>query len=212
MDEFSAPLALDSSGRGRDAAYEPGVVFFLEGPSSDAFCTGGETNRAAHFAGGRMRARLAGLGTRYSVSLWLWNGMPASGRGTAGWFFSRGRDHGLGPNGEHVGVGGTATLPGRLIHLRGSGKPAVGRTVLKRWTWNHVVFVRDGEAVRVHLNGDPKPEIELASPAGSLESMDRFFFGGRSDSQANWEGRLDEISVFDRSLSPQEIGAIGVRK
>ena len=32
-----------------------------------------------------------------------------------------------------------------------------------------------------------------------------FFFGGRSDNDSNWEGRLDEIAVFNRVLSPDEI-------
>ncbi|MCU0873341.1 MAG: hypothetical protein MUE50_13450, partial [Pirellulaceae bacterium] len=112
LDEFAGPRAVDSSGQNRDAFYEPAVVFFLEGPRSDLFCAGGELNRAAHFAGGRLESRIAGLKDRYSVSLWFWNGMPAEGRETAGWLFSRGHDHGLGPHGDHLGIGGTATEPG----------------------------------------------------------------------------------------------------
>ena len=88
------------------------MAFFLEGPRSDAFCTGGETNRAAHFAGGRLRSRIADLGDKYSVSLWFWNGMPVDAREVTGWMFSRGRDHGLGPHGDHLGIGGTAGHPG----------------------------------------------------------------------------------------------------
>ena len=103
------------------------MVFFLEGPRSEAFCTGGEMNRAAHFAGGRLESRIAGLKDRYSVSLWFWNGMPAEGRETAGWMFSRGHDHGLGPHGDHLGVGGTAAAPGRLIFLHGDEREAPSR-------------------------------------------------------------------------------------
>ena len=76
LDEFAArtrPIRRDID---RDAVYEPGVVFFLEGPQSDLSVEDGETNRAAHFAGGVCRARLDDLGDRYSVSLWFWNGMP----------------------------------------------------------------------------------------------------------------------------------------
>ena len=190
-------------------------MFFLEGPRSDAYCTGGETNRAAHFAGGRLESRIAGLKDRYSVSLWFWNGMPADGRETAGWMFSRGHGHGLGPQGDHLGIGGTATAPGKLIFLHGDeqdgAKPLVGRTEIARWTWNHVVFVRDGQAVRVHLNGDSQPEIEAKSPAGFPAAFDQLFFGGRCDNNSNWEGRLDEIAVFDRPLSAEEIAALSAR-
>ncbi|MEZ6052088.1 MAG: hypothetical protein R3C02_11960 [Planctomycetaceae bacterium] len=95
MDEFSAPRAVDSSGHDHDAIYDPGVVYFLEGPLSESFCRDGETNRAAHFAGGLMTSQIADLGDEYSVSLWCWNGMPTDAREIAGWMFSRGRDHGL---------------------------------------------------------------------------------------------------------------------
>jgi hypothetical protein len=212
LDELAGRQALDSSGHGRAAAYEPGVVFFLEGPRSEGFCRAGETNRAAHFAGGRVASRLADLGDRYSVSMWLWNGMPKKGRETAGWLFSRGRDHGLGPNGDHLGVGGTATEPGKLIFLHGDdrdgARPVAGRTEIDRWTWNHVLFVRDGDQVRVHLNGDPRPEIAVKSPAGFPPSFDEFYFGGRSDNSSNWEGRLDEAAVFGRALTVEELAKL----
>jgi hypothetical protein len=210
LDEFAAPWAVDSAGR-HHAVYEPGVVFFLEGPRSESFCTGGETNRAAHFAGGRVRSRIADLGNRYSISLWFWNGMPADARAVTGWMFSRGHDHGLGPHGDHLGVGGTAGGTGKLIFLHGDpdqgATPLVGCTEIERWTWNQAVLVRDGDTVRVYLNG--KPEIEATSPASSPAAFDEWFFGGRCDGDSNWEGRLDEIAVFDRPLAPEEIRGLG---
>ncbi len=212
LDEFAAPHALDSSGLGHDAIYEPGVAFFLEGAHSDRFCTDGETNRSAHFAAGRLRSRIAGLGDRYSISLWFWNGMPVDARETTGWMFSRGRNYGFGPLGDHLGIGGTATEPGKLIFLHGGtsgqAKPLVGRTEIARWTWNHAVLVRDGGDVRIYLNGDPQPEMETRSAAEFPPGLYGLFFGGRCDNQANWEGRLDEIAVFDRALSVDEVQAL----
>jgi hypothetical protein len=215
LDEFAGPRAVDSSGQHRDAICEPGVVFFLQGPDSDLFCTDGETNRAAHFAGGRLDARVADLGDAYCVSLWFWNGMPVDARETGGWMFSRGRNHGLGPHGDHLGIGGTGTEPGKLVFLHSDEttgvNTATGRTAIERWTWNHVVLVRDGEKVRVYLNGDPQPEIETRTPAGFPIGFDRLFFGGRCDNQDNWEGRLDEIAVFPRALSPEEVSSLPSR-
>ena len=209
LDEFGGSRAIDTSGNHLDGIYEPGVVFFLEGPRSNAFCREGETNRAAHFAGGRLQTRLANLGETYSVALWFWNGMPNEARETSGWLFSRDQNHGLGSAGDHVGIGGTASEPGKVIFLHGDEKTVVGRTTLDRWTWNQLVFVRDGQEVRIHLNGRAEPEIQIHSPANFPAVFEEIVFGGRSDNLSNWEGRLDEIAVFNRALTRDEIQKLG---
>jgi hypothetical protein len=183
-------------------------VFFLAGPRSEAFCLAGETNRAAHFAGGRMSVRLPELNGNYSVSMWFWNGMPSEGRGTAGWLMSRDHNHGLSPHGDHLGIGGTATSPGKLIFQQGTGteqQPLTGKTTIERWTWNHVVLVREGDTVTVYLNDNHEPEIQQTLAAARPAERTQFYFGGRSDNADNWEGRLDEIAVFDRPLTFDEV-------
>jgi hypothetical protein len=42
-------------------------------------------------------------------------------------------------------------------------------------------------------------------------SIPAIFFGGRSDNENNWEGRLDEIAVFDRALSAEEVAKLGMK-
>ncbi len=151
LDEFAGPIAVDASGRHRDAFYEPAVTFYLEGPHPAKFAAGGAVNRAPHFAGGRLRARLPDLGPRHTVSLWIWNGMPDGSRDIAGWFYSRDHDHGLSGAGEHLGVVGQGPHAGRLVFQRGPAATArlTGRTVVPRWTWRHVALVRDADTVRV---------------------------------------------------------------
>jgi len=129
-----------------------------------------------------------------------------------GWLISRGAVHGSGADGDHLGIGGTAGSPGRLVFAsrdQTDGCPIQsGRTEIKRWTWNHAVLVRDGASVRVYLNGNAQPEIETTVGAGSSAASDRLFVGGRCDGHFNWEGRLDEIAVFDRALTAEEIAAL----
>lgn len=211
LNDFTGPHALDASGNHRDAVYEPAVTFFLEGPKPEAYCGPGEVNRAPHFVGGRLRARLAGLGDHYALSLWVWNGMPNEGRGVAGWFLSRDRDHGLGRWGEHLGVGGTNGHPGRLIFQPGNdpARRVAGKSVLPRWEWRQVTLVREGRSIRVYLGGEL--EIETEARADFPAGFDQWFFGGRSDNDSNWEGRLDEIAVFGRSLKAEDIERIAVR-
>jgi len=165
-------------------------------------------NRAAHFVGGRLRARLDGLAEHYSLSLWLWNGMPNDGRDTSGWLFSRGPDHGLAGFGDHLGIGGKRAHTGRLVFFHGvdPSKTAAGKSEIPRWQWHHVVLVRDGNTVRVYLDG--QIEIETKTAADCPADFGQCFFGGRSDNDSNWEGRLDEMAVFDRSLTDGEVARL----
>lgn len=204
LDEFEGPRALDSSGHDCDAVYEPAIAYFLEGPQSGFFCTDGETNRCVHFVGDRLRARLPKLGDSYSVSLWFWNGMPVDARPVSGWIFSRGRDFGLDPCCDHLGLGGADNHSGRLVFQHGTSPLLAGRTQVPRWTWNHVLFVREGDRVSIYLNGASEAEIETKCPVAFPPGFDRIFFGGRCDDESNWEGRLDEIAVFNRAVSVQD--------
>ncbi len=205
LDEFTGPRAIDTSGNHFDAIYEPQVLFYLEGPVSNEFANSETPNRAAHFAGHRLQARIPNLGVDYSISLWFWNGMPTEGRDVTGWIFSRGRDGTIDEKGDHIGIGGMSGHPGKITLLDGknSGVKAAGPTMIKRWTWNHLAFARVGDEVSVYLNG--KREIRTSTPSEPPRDLVQIFFGGRSDNQSNFEGRLDEIAVFNRGLSESEI-------
>jgi hypothetical protein len=211
LNEFTGPHAADATGHDHDAVYEREITYYLDGPRPGEFCTGGEVNRAPHLVGGRLRAQLDGLGDRYSVSMWLWNGMPNDGRNVSGWLFSRSRDHGLGASGDHLGVGGKSGHTGRLIFFHGddASTATAGKSEIPRWQWQHVVLIRDGERVRVYLNG--QLDLEANAATGTLASLRQCFFGGRSDNDSNWEGRLDEIAVFDRALSAAEVAKLAVK-
>jgi hypothetical protein len=196
LNEFNGPLAADASPHGRAAAYLGGVAYYLDGPQSDRYGAAGEINRAPHFVDGRLAAQLPGLKQNYSIALWIWNGLPDGVRDVSGWFYSRDVDHGLSAFGEHLGVDGS----GRLLFQAGKAAPVTGQTAVPRWTWQQVVLVREAETVRVYLNG--KLEIETQAAPARFPDL---FFGGRSDHAASWEGRLDEIAVFEKALHREDI-------
>jgi hypothetical protein len=200
LNEFTGPLAADETENRRDASYEAWVTYYLDGPQSGKFCED-QVNRAPHFVGGRLCADATGLGENYTLSMWIWNGLPNDAREMNGWFYSRDHNHGLSAFGEHLGIGGTSGRTGRLVFQNAGGK-----TEIPRWTWQHVVLVRQGDQARVYLNGSL--EIETKAAAVSIPSV---FFGGRSDNDSNWEGRMDEIVLFDRVLSAEEIAKLDVK-
>jgi hypothetical protein len=208
LNEFTGPHAIDETASQHLAHYEAGITYYLEGPHSDWFCQQGQKNRAPHFVGGRLRSQLEELGEHSTISLWLWNGMPNEGRDVAGWFFSRDHDHGLSEYGYHVGIGGKSGHTGRLILQTGNldSKIFSGTTEIPRWSWQHVAIARDGSKLRVYLNGTLETEGDVPS-----EDISLYFFGGRSDNDSNWEGRLDEIAIFDRTLSLDEISKLSLK-
>lgn len=208
LNEFAGPHALDASTHGQDAVYEAAITYGLEGPRPGVYCGAGERNRAPHFVGGRLRAKLRGVGEDHAVAVWIWNGMPVTGRGDSGWFLSRDHDHGLSGSGVHLGVSGTNGVPGRLMFQYGAdaGRRVLGRGEVGRWEWHQVVMVRRGEEVRVYLDGEL--DLETSVPVGGGAGMDLWFFGGRSDNESNWEGRLDEIVVFGKSLGEEDVEAL----
>jgi len=188
--EFNGPIARDSSGRDHHGTYEDGVAFYLPGPR----LPGQQNNPAPHFAGGRMTASIDGFPNSYSVEMWFWNGLPNDARGVTGYLFSRGAA-------DALGIGGIDSGAGKLIFAGA----LEGKTEIQPKTWNHVVMVRDRQRVRVFLNASDSPEIAGEVPGGPANHPGRVFVGGRHDSAANFEGKIDEVAIYDRTLTPADI-------
>lgn len=220
LHEMSATAALDESGAGHLARYEPGVIFFLEGPPENAsgqasaakseYTQPGDVNRCAHFAGGRLVAELPTLTSDFSVALAFWNGMPAGARPIAGWMFSRDYAYSQSDRGVHLGLSGDAEQPGRLMLRLADSDPVFGATVTPRWQWGRAVLVKSGKQVRVYQNSASSPEIvkEFSDEQAAQAQIAECFFGGRSDNSDNWEGKLDEIALFNRALTQAEIAVL----
>jgi hypothetical protein len=181
LSEFAGPNAADATGKHR-ATYEDGIAFYVEGPESPNF-SGPRLNRAVHFAGGRLVSEVK-PGKDYSIEMWFWNGLPADARAVTGWLFSLG--------GDALSIGA-----GKLRFGESQGEASVG---IK--TWNHVAFVREGNRVRVHLNGVARPDLET----NATRAVDgKLFVGGHADGKFNFEGKIDEVAVYPRALPAAEI-------
>ncbi|MEW6156748.1 MAG: PVC-type heme-binding CxxCH protein [Verrucomicrobiota bacterium] len=212
--DFAQRKPIDATGREPSARLEEDVEFAIEGPLTEAFSGAAQKNLAAQFAGGRLKSVVPGLerSSTFSVAFWFWNDLPNNARPVTGYLFSRGRDGSEGAPGDHLGIGGThlASATGRLIFFNGNrlDQLVAGVTVIEPRTWNHVVLVRDGRQVRAFLNGNAEPELSGEAEPGYEPGSNQIFIGGRNDNFANFQGRIDEATVFDRVLTPDEIAAL----
>ena len=211
LDNIVGTKAEDCSSNNRHATYEPGVAYFLEGPQVPGLSRPDGPTRAAHFAGGRVAASCP-LCETYSVEMWIYNCLPNDARAVTGYFFSRGADGSKGAPGEHLGIGGTyrdGSLVGRLIFFNGDerNEVVVGSTEIAPKKWHHVALVRQGEGVKVFLNGQTTPELEGQVAPGCSTDETSVFIGGRSDNLFNFEGKICQVAVFDHVLDPEQIAA-----
>ena len=161
------------------------------------------------FKGGRMHAEIEGIGDTYSIEFWFRNSLPNRSRPVTAYLFSRGIDGMKEAEGDHLGIGGTYSSAGRLLVYQGNQSKGLltGLAEVEPDSWHHIAMVREGERIRVFLNGNPKPDIDGKLARSYPKNHPQFFLGGRSDNFANLQGRLDEVALYDRVLLPKEISA-----
>ncbi|MHC4879774.1 MAG: DUF1553 domain-containing protein [Planctomycetota bacterium] len=163
---------------------------------------------APSFSGKRVRAEIAELGDDYSVEMWIRNTLPNSSRPVTGYFFSRGAEKPATDHGDHFGISGTSGgQPGRLLFYNGTPhrQSVRGGEVLKINEWYHVTMVRSGETVSLYLNGELKRGVTAPAKRGFKSGVGLVFVGGRRDNFANFQGQLQDVAIFNRPLSGDEV-------
>jgi hypothetical protein len=190
LDEMEGDVAHDATGHGHYGTFNGGHAFYLDGRAPGS--------HAVHFAGGRLRSDLADPGLRYSIEMWAWNGLPPDVRLVTGTLTSR--------MGEAFSLGGTSIGHGRLLAGTAKGEvnhKLIGSSDLMVRTWYHVAFVRDGSKVTLYLDGKPDAAGELPRGSDGLELS----IGGSHIVGYGWEGKLQDVAVYDRPLTADEVAA-----
>jgi hypothetical protein len=200
LNEASGQLALNAVKGGTPAAVTDGFAWYLPGVGSGTGAGVGEKlvpsvfsgpkqiNRAFHLAGGEVRADVGHLGTSYSIALWFWLGETSGASERSGALVN-------GPGGEQLVA---QQFKDHRVQLALHGEASKRR--LRADDWHFAVLVRQGEAVRVHWDGEASAEIVIKTPA--VREQRPVVFG------QGLQGKLDELAVFNRVLSPAEISAL----
>lgn len=158
-----------------------------------------------------MTAQIPGMtGDEVSISLWFWSGTAEGLMEKPEWIVSRGAPFTGLDIGDHIGLRDNPDGTRGLVTAASFARGATGVDSIKRWTWHHLVVVRSGKILRLYLDG---AEVASSSSDETAERHpDTFFFGGSCANQSNFEGRLDEIAVFDRAIEADEAATLSQRK
>lgn len=216
LNETAAGPAVDlvpGAGGANDGAYTNATLGNV-GMRPPGFANMGATNVAPSVTrnGGTLYAALssiAGVGTgTYSMQAWF-QSTAAWNAAAVNYVFARG----VGPGGgtdlrDSLGVGGNYALTpaGRLYYFPGGMNDnllRIGSTILGTNTWYQTLLVRDGDNVKVYLNGVKEIETTQAWLGGTGE---RFTAANRMDFGTNLglSGLYDEVAVWNRALSAIE--------
>ncbi len=157
--------------------------------------------------------------TQYTVEAWI-RPSNTTNYGLVGYIFHRRDFDGSGGFGDALGMGGTYNTPpnnhpaGALFYYNGTKSTwAQNPTILQPDQWYHVAFVREGDIVRVYLDGQLEFTVNSPLPGGVNFDQGTWVFGGRSDTSLpqndhlKWPGNIDEVAIYGRALSQAEIFA-----
>jgi hypothetical protein len=201
LEETEGATAADATGREHRGHLEPGYALYLDGPPTPGAAPARPVSHSVHLAGGRITLRRARVpGTSSSVALWFWNGLPNDARPVTGVLLDR-----QGPP-LRVGLGGgKGPGSGRLFLTAGEASGS-GRSEVAPRTWHHLAVIQGGGRVTAYLDGREEASVTVSeTKAAGTPSL---AIGGGDEVADRFEGKLDEVAVFDRPLSASEVNVL----
>ncbi|MGY8770042.1 MAG: PVC-type heme-binding CxxCH protein, partial [Pirellulales bacterium] len=194
LDDMVSTQALDTMGK-HHASYQGGVALFLPGINGSGFTSADYGNRSVYLAGGYLEADYDQLQHKYSVSMWFYNALPTDARDITGSLLST-------ENETLLIAGKTAGDQSGILVLKVGEKSFTSRTPVATKHWHHVMITRDNQHVRVYLDGQAKPEID--ADIKPLMQTKRLLIGSDGTSATTFDGKIDEIAVFDHVIEASD--------
>lgn len=98
------------------------------------------------------------------------------------------------------------TLQAAIRNRTGEVSSLTGDSVLPLKTWRHVVMTVDGKQMQLYEDG----KLVASKPCDALaaSASDTVWFGTDAKATQVWDGRIDEVALFDRALTSEEIAAL----
>jgi hypothetical protein len=193
--EVNGTTTPDSSGNG--------LTGTLNGPT----LTIGRVNNALSFNGSTDYVQVGAqqslvMSNSMTVSAWICPTGPGSNTTTGGTIVSKEGEYVIArfPDGT-IQWGFANTTPGWLFVNTGQTAP------LNQWT--HIAVVYDGGTIKTYFNGTL---VHTYSGAGVIDdvytSMNDFRIGGRQITSQHFQGKIDEVRVYNFALGGNEVAAL----
>ena len=211
-DATSSNTVPDVSGHGRDGTLDAvGTgAFSLQGDVPSALGRDGRSldlteNGGANAA--RLSRVLSASEINFNTGDWTisgWFNRRDAGNEDMVWHLNNGDGYGSGEE-LYLIASGTSSLS--LQHFPGPDVNIVS-TNAAPGTWHHFAVVREGASISLYLNGSLVGTDSSFSLA--INQSNPLVFGGHTDTSATYtprwfDGRLDELAVFNAALEPAEI-------
>lgn len=109
------------------------------------------------------------------------------------------------------GCGISDTLPGNVRHgftlgLNGgcNGADLNSNVVPIAGTWYHVAATYDRSTMRIYINGNLVNSASYSAPINA-NNFDLFIGENSQQNNRNWSGDIDEITIWDGAITPQQV-------
>jgi hypothetical protein len=94
----------------------------------------------------------------------------------------------------------------RVREIAGELRLVASDNTLPLATWRHIVVTADGDQLRLYENGQPVASALCGSMATGISEA--ICLGMNSSGTEMWNGRIDELALFGRALSDEEIAEL----
>ncbi len=197
LNDADGAVARNAVEKAPSAKLTSGFAWYLPGVGSGTGTGAGETltpaafsgplqiNRAVHLAGGELQTELKSLGQSWSIALWFWLGERSGASDRSGSLVEL-------PSGQSLKA---TQFSDHRVELALAEKSSKWKGAADEWHFA-VLVCEEGE-IKLYVDGMKEPLIATKAAPDPDKATLRF--------GVSLQGKLDEIAVFDRSLSASEI-------
>jgi hypothetical protein len=100
--------------------------------------------------------------------------------------------------------GGTDDVPTFVVNT-GGNVLAIATTNLATGTWYHLAGIYDGANVKIYVNGVEEDSTADTGNINSTTAPIRIGMGSGTPPEEPMDGTIDDVRIYDRGLSPDEI-------